>query len=400
MTLEQQLITWRRELHQYPELSGKEFQTTRKLRDWLQQLDIKTIDYGTETGLVAEIGTGENIIAIRADIDALPITETSGVAFSSQHQGVMHACGHDLHTAAILGAAQLLKANESQLAGRVRVLFQPAEEDFSGARAFIRAGVLDGVSAIFGFHNEPNLPVGTFATRPTQFYASVDRLQIRLTGKGAHAARPHEGIDSIVLASQLISHLQTIISREIETLESAVLSITRINGGNTWNVLPEAVELEGTLRTHNPEIRNKIKTRIEAIAQGLATAFNAEIEISWLAGLNTLINDPYWADFATQVAKQQHYQTETADLHLGGEDFSAYLEAIPGAFVSLGSASQFGLHHPAFNPDEAMLKPAARYFAALAQSALKPFSLKQSSLKQSLLKQQTLEPALSERCLA
>ncbi|WP_449545412.1 amidohydrolase [Lelliottia amnigena] len=370
MSLRKQLIDWRRELHRHPELSGQEVETTARLRQWLSAADIKILPYDLQTGIVAEIGKGSKHIALRADIDALPIEERSGVAFSSQNPGVMHACGHDVHTSVILGAALQLKAREADLQGRVRILFQPAEENFGGAKSLVRAGALQNISAIFGMHNEPGLPVGAFATRGGPFYANVDRFVFRVTGKGAHAARPHEGSDAIVLASQLVTALQSVASRNINTLDSVVLSVTRIEGGNTWNVLPESVELEGTLRTHRAEVQQNVKARVGEIAAGFASAFNAQIDITWYAGPTALVNDERWADFATSIARETGYETQHADLHMGGEDFAVYLQHIPGAFVSIGSASPFGLHHPAFNPDEALIEPAAHYFSQLAEKAL------------------------------
>ncbi|HDY7117660.1 amidohydrolase [Klebsiella pneumoniae subsp. pneumoniae] len=342
MSFEQQLISWRRELHQNPELSLQEVATTARIRDWLQSGGLTLLPYDLKTGLVAEVGSGDKVIALRADIDALPIEEATGLPYRSQNQGVMHACGHDIHTSVMLGAALLLKEREAELPGRVRILFQPAEENFGGAKTLIRAGALEEVSAIFGMHNEPGLPVGEFATRGGAFYANVDRFVFKVTGKGVHAARPHEGRDAILLASQLVTVLQSVASREVNTLDSVVLSVTRIQGGNTWNVLPESVELEGTLRTHSSEVQQRVKARVSEIAAG----------------------------FASEVAAQAGYRTHHADLHLGGEDFAVYLQHIPGAFVSIGSASEYGLHHPAFNPDERLIAPAAHYFARLAEEAL------------------------------
>ncbi|WP_312947089.1 amidohydrolase [Superficieibacter sp.] len=370
MSFAQQLIDWRRELHQYPELSLEEVATTGRLRDWLQSGHIRLLPYDLKTGVVAEIGAGEKVIALRADIDALPIEEATRLPFRSRNAGVMHACGHDVHSSVMLGAALLLKEREQQLPGRVRILFQPAEENFGGAKALIRAGVLDGVSAIFGMHNEPGLPVGHFATRGGAFYANVDRFVIRVTGKGAHAARPHEGRDAILLASQLVTALQSVASREVNSLDSVVLSVTRIQGGNTWNVLPESVELEGTLRTHQVAVQQRVKKRVSEIAAGFAQAFGAQIDVTWYAGPTALVNDERWTAFAFEEAQRAGYQTEHAELHMGGEDFAVYLQHIPGAFVSIGSASEFGLHHPAFDPDEALIAPAAYYFAGLAERAL------------------------------
>ena len=371
MSFEQQLISWRRELHQYPELSLQEVATTARIRDWLESGGLRVLPYELTTGLVVEVGSGEKIIALRADIDALPIAETTGLPYRSQHEGVMHACGHDIHTSVMLGAALLLKEREATLPGRVRILFQPAEENFGGAKTLIRAGALEGVAAIFGMHNEPGLPVGEFATRGGAFYANVDRFVFKVTGKGAHAARPHEGKDAILLASQLVTVLQSVASREVNTLDSVVLSVTRIQGVNTWNVLPESVELEGTLRTHSSEVQQRVKARVSDIAAGFASAFGAQIDVFWYAGPTALVNDSRWATFAGDVAAHSGYRTRHADLHMGGADFAVFLQHITGAFVSIGSATEFGLPHPAYNPDDSLIAPAARYFAALAEQALR-----------------------------
>ncbi len=250
-SLTEKLVQWRRELHQHPELSHQEFATTERLTRWLQQADIRLLPLPLTTGVVVEIGQGEPLIAFRADIDALPIDEAVNVPWKSQRPGVMHACGHDIHTSVMLGVAHQLKQQEAALPGRVRILFQPAEETFDGARQLIDAGALTGVQAIFGLHNAPDLPLGTLRTRPGAFYANVDRFTIRVLGKGAHAARPQEGIDAIVIASHIVSALQTLPARVFSALDTVVLSVTRFTAGNTWNVLPEQVELEGTVRTHN-----------------------------------------------------------------------------------------------------------------------------------------------------
>jgi len=370
MNFDSQLIAWRRELHQHPELSGEEFATTARIRQWLEQQAIREIDYGLKTGVVAEIGSGEALIALRADIDALPIEEATDRPFRSSTAGVMHACGHDLHSSVMLGAAQLLKAKEKQLAGRVRLLFQPAEEIFTGANQLLEAGVLQGVQAIFGMHNAPEYPLGTLRTRGGAFYANVDRFTLRVTGKGAHAARPQEGVDAIVVVSSIVTALQTLPSRTYSSLESVVVSVARISGGNTWNVLPQTVELEGTVRTHNDRIRQQIPQKIRQIIDGVSAALGAQAELIWQPGPPALVNTPAWATFCLDVATDSGYRAERAELQMGGEDFAFYLQQIPGAFVSIGSASPFGLHHPGFDPDEALLAPAARYFSQLAERAL------------------------------
>lgn len=369
--LASRVIEWRRELHQFPELSEQEYQTTQRIIHWLHQLSIQPLPITLETGVVADIGAPSGpVVALRADIDALPIVEDTDVPFRSQYPGVMHACGHDFHTAVMLGAAGLLKAREAELPGRVRLLFQPAEEVSSGAKQLIHAGALQPVSAIFGLHNAPELPSGTFATRPGAFYANVDRFSIRITGKGAHAAKPEEGIDSIIAASHIVIALQTLPSRRISSLESLVVSVTRIEGGNTWNVLPQTVELEGTVRTYNTQVRGQVPDMMRQVIHGTAAALGADAELYWHPGPPSVVNTPFWADFSRKIAQEQGYQVETAEQQMGGEDFALYLQGCPGTFVSIGSASPFGLHHPGFNPDESAIYPASRYFAALAEAAL------------------------------
>ena len=367
----EQLVAWRRELHQYPELSNHEFATTERITAWLKQADIRILPFGLKTGVVIEIGQGEPLIALRADIDALPINEATDLPFASKNAGVMHACGHDIHTSVMLGVAYQLKALEKTLTGRVRILFQPAEETFNGAQQLIDAGALEGVQAIFGLHNAPDLPVGTLKTRGGAFYANVDRFTIDINGKGAHAARPHEGIDSVVIGSQIVTTLQTLASRIYSSQESVVVSVTRFTAGNTWNVLPQAVELEGTVRTHNDAIRAQIPAKIASLISGIASGFGASATLNWQPGPPALVNTQQWADFALKLAAENGYHTEVATPQMGGEDFAFYLQQIPGAFVSIGSASDYGLHHPSFNPDETIIGQAVDYFTELAQRALK-----------------------------
>lgn len=370
MLLSDQLIAWRRELHQHPELSNQEFQTTERITRWLRQGDIRLLPLPLKTGVVAEIGHGAPLIALRADIDALPIDEAVDHPWRSQQPGVMHACGHDLHTSVMLGVAHRLRQQEQQLPGRVRILFQPAEETFNGAQQLIDAGALEGVQAIFGMHNAPDLPLGTLRTRGGAFYANVDRFTIRIRGKGAHAARPHEGIDSIVIGSHIVTALQTLPSRVFSALEAVVLSVTRFTAGNSWNVLPQSVELEGTVRTHNDAIREAIPHRMRQLIDSIAAGFGAEAELEWIAGPPALVNTPAWADFALELAQARGFTPERGTPQMGGEDFAFYLHHVPGAFVSIGSASAFGLHHPGFDPDEGMLEAAVDYFTQLAPRAL------------------------------
>lgn len=362
---ESQLIAWRRELHQWPELSGVEFATTRRLREWLRSAGVRLLKIPMETGVVAEIGTGETVVALRADIDALPINETSGVRFHSRHPGIMHASGHDVHSAVMLGAALELKAQENTLPGRVRILFQPAEEMALGAKQFIAAGMLKDVQAIFGMHNEPGLPVGTFATRSGPFYANVDKFIIRVTGKHAYAAQPEQDTDAIVVTRQIIQRLQQLNSK----FDSLLLSITR-DGGKSWHVLPSGVEFSGTVRTHETQVRDGLEQQVRQLVGQFVEANGTIATLSWHAGPPVLINDLAWAQFSIDTAQLLGYRVQTAERHLGGEDFAFYLQQVPGTFVSIGSASDYGLYHGSYTPDESLIAPAAHYFTLLSQRAL------------------------------
>lgn len=369
--LANQLIEVRRNLHKEPELAYEEFKTTEKIRNWLTDANISILDLPLQTGLIAEIGQGNGpVVAIRCDIDALPIEEQTELPFASEIPGVMHACGHDFHTATILGAALLLKARESELPGKVRVLFQPAEETGHGAESVLASGGLNGVAAIFGLHNAPDLPTGAFGTRSGPLTAGVDRFEITIKGVGAHAATPENGVDSIVTAAQIITSLQTIVSRHNSAREPVVLSVTRINGGFTWNVLPEKVELEGTVRTYNEDLRRQIPIQMTRIIEGIAAASGAEAQLHWYPGPPATINHSEWADFTKEVAALVGYEVHDIPPQMGGEDFSFYLQRIPGAFVNIGSGPGYALHHPRFDVDEAAIAPAAQYFAILAEQAL------------------------------
>lgn len=369
--LEAQLIAVRRSLHREPELSFEEFRTTEKLKILLTEARIKVLDLPLKTGLIAEIGSKDGpIVAIRSDIDALPITEQTGLDYASEIEGKMHACGHDFHTASMLGAAYLLKDVEEQLPGKVRVLFQAAEETGHGAESVLESGGLNGVEAIFGLHNNPDLPVGDIGSRAGALTAGVDRFEIHVKGIGAHAATPEEGVDSIVTSAQIIIALQTIVSRMTGAKDQIVLSVTRIEGGNTWNVLPETVMLEGTVRTHDEKLRGLIPVKIKQTISGVAEAMGATAELKWYPGPPATINNLDWTDFSQRIAIEQGFTFHQLEPQFGGEDFALYLERIPGVFLNIGTNKPYALHHPCFDIDEQALLPAAKYFSVLAQQAL------------------------------
>lgn len=366
------LTDFRRELHRFPELSNEEFETTRRLREALQANHIRILDLPLRTGLVAEVGglRPGPLVVLRADIDALPIEEVSGVPWPSEHPGVMHACGHDFHSAAALGAAILLRAKEETLAGTVRIIFQPAEETGHGAPAILATGALDAAVAIFGIHNDPALPVGVIGSKAGALTAGVDRFKIDVRGRGSHAARPHEGNDPLIVAAHLVTVLQTLISRNIDSRENAVVSITQVHGGSTWNVIPETAWLEGTVRTFSQSARESLEQRFHEVIKGVAQTFNAEVTLDWQPGPPSVVNTAEWVDFALEVGEKSGFETRRLQENPIGEDFAFYLQKLPGAFIMVGSGGPFALHHPQFRVDDAALYPTAQWLAELAEAAL------------------------------
>lgn len=368
--LTEQLVAFRQELHRFPELSNQEFATTQRIREQLEAHNIRILPLALTTGLVAEVGPATGpLVVLRGDIDALPIEEHSGVEFTSAHPGVMHACGHDFHSAAILGAAILLKSRETQLAGQVRFIFQAAEETGEGAPAVLASGALQDAFAIFGLHNDPSLPAGVAGSRAGALTAAVDRFALQITGTGSHAAHPNQGNDPIVIAAHIVSAVQTLISRNLPSAENAVFSITQLHSGSTWNVIPESAWLEGTVRTFSAAARERIEQRFRELVKGISAAFAAEIAITWQAGPPAVINDAHWTAFALQQAALNGLDVREIAATPIGEDFAYYQQHIPGAFIMIGTGEAWPLHHPAFRINDDVLLPAAHYLAALAEAA-------------------------------
>ncbi|WP_183096499.1 amidohydrolase [Gibbsiella quercinecans] len=366
------LQDFRHHLHRHPELSNQEFQTTADIKAALEKQQIRILDLPLKTGLVAEIGGHQPgaMVVLRADIDALPIEEKSGVDYTSQTPGVMHACGHDFHTSAALGAAMLLKTQEETLAGTVRILFQTAEETGHGAPALIATGALDDAAVIFGIHNDPSLPVGTLGSKDGALTAGVDRFAITLSGTGSHAARPHEGNDPIIIAGQVISALQTLIARNVPSDHNAVVSITQVHSGSTWNVIPDSAWLEGTVRTFNQATRELIERRFRQVLRGIAEAFDAQIDLDWQPGPPSVVNTARWVDFALAQGTASGFEARRVEASPIGEDFAFYQQKLPGAFIMIGSGGPFALHHPEFRVDDRALFPTANYLAQLGAQAL------------------------------
>ncbi len=368
----------RRELHRHPELSYQEFQTARYICYKLQELDIPFQSNIAETGIVASLGPdtpGAPCVALRADMDALPITEQTGLEFASQNPGVMHACGHDGHVAMLLGAAALLKKHP--VPGRVVFIFQPAEEGDGGARRMIAEGALQGVDAIFAGHIDRHFDVNQISVDPGLICAYTDEFVIEIKGRGGHAAKPHETIDSIVVASLLVMAIQTLVSREVNPAYPSVVTVGKIHGGSAANVIAEKATLEGTLRTTHPQIRDQIIKGLTRMVKSMEDLYNAQTSMALTEGYPPVINDETAAAIAKEVATKIVGATNVIPQSapsMGGEDFSFFLAKVPGCFVRFGARKE-GLdsvpaHSPRFDFDEGVLPVGAAFFAQTALEAL------------------------------
>ena len=371
------LAKTRHQIHQHPEVSEEEHETTVFLKGYLKNLGIEPLNYPLKTGLIAEIGSGHPIIALRADIDALPIKEKTGLPYASDN-GAMHACGHDFHQTSLLGAAQLLKEREAELKGTVRLIFQPAEENFQGAYQVIEAGGLDGVSAIIGYHNNPHLEPGQIGLRSGAIMAGVEQFRVDVKGVSSHAARPDLGVDTVLVTTTIINNLQQIVARTVSPFESAVLSVTHIEVGNTWNVLPAAGFFEGTIRTFEPKVREDVIARFEKVVQTTADQFGAQVDITWGNSPYVTYNDQTLTPLIFENSKTFAEVIETLP-STGGEDFAAYQKEIPGVFAFVGSNGEENApdwHHDDFLVKDEALPVAVNYYVENALFLLDYFKEK------------------------
>lgn len=371
---------WRRHLHAHPELSGEEHATARFLAQELTAMGYTPAErVGGTCGLTADLPVdGAPLVALRADMDALPIQEETGLPFASQRPGVMHACGHDAHMAMLLGVASILRQRRDRLRQGVRLIFQPAEEKLpGGAAALVDAGVLDGVSGIFGLHVWSPLPAGTLGLRAGPFMASVDDFHITVRGKGGHAALPETCIDPVVAAAQIVVGLQTAVSRSIALTDGAVVSVTRLEAGTATNIIPETAGLAGTIRTLDEAVRARARVRVRELAERIAHAHRAEAEVRIEPGYPVLVNDETMVARVEAAARRLGWDDDrlvTMPPLGGGEDFAYYARRIPAAFAFLGAAqadaeSCHPHHHPRFDIDEDVLPLGAALLAELALSA-------------------------------
>lgn len=371
--LEQKLTGFFEELHMHPELSYEEYETTERIKRELAAAGIEILQIPLKTGVTAIVRGAKpgKTYGLRCDIDALPIEEETDLPYKSKTPGKMHACGHDFHTAAVFGAALLLQERKEELQGTVKILFQPAEESSHGAETVLETGVLSDVTAIFGMHTAAYLPVGTLGIRAGSVMAAVDRFELNITGTGCHGGHPDEGVDTILVAASVIQAFQSIVGRNLNPFHTGVVSVTRINGGNTWNVIPDKVELEGTVRSMEKDDRIFIERRMREIAEHTAAAYGANAELLWYPGPPATVNEKAWSAFAQKVAEESGFEVVPQRNSTGGEDFAFYLEKIPGCFINVGTGVGYPNHHPKFYADEAALTPAAEYLEKLLVEALR-----------------------------
>ena len=377
--LHSEITAWRRDLHMHPELMYDVQRTAGAVAEKLKAFGCDEVVTGIgRTGVVGVIrgrkSAGGRTIGLRADMDALPIEEANDLTYKSTVPGKMHACGHDGHTAMLLGAARYL-ADTRNFTGTAVVIFQPAEEGGGGGKAMVDDGLMDrfGIGEVYGMHNYPGMPVGTFGIRPGPVMAAADALTIDIEGVGAHAARPHLGIDTVLVGAQIINAIQSVVSRNVDPLKSAVVSICMFRAGNTDNVIPQLVQLRGTARSFAPEVRDLLEQRLPVLVEHTAAAYGAKAKLTYRRGYPVLVNHEQQTVFAASVAGEIAGQGNV-DLSLppmmGAEDFSYMLNARPGAFIWIGNGESAGLHHPSYNFNDDAIPFGTSYWVRLVETAL------------------------------
>ncbi|NMH73206.1 amidohydrolase [Bacillus sp. RO2] len=384
------LIAFRRDLHQFPEVSGEEYETSQKIQAELSKHGILIRTGFAKTGVLGVIKGAKPgpIVALRADIDALPITEKTDLPFTSQKTGSMHACGHDAHTTMLLGAGILLNEYKNELSGTVLLVFQPAEEASpnGGAKPMMDDGVFDEYvpDVIFGQHVWPDLPVGQIGIRSKEMMGATDRFKVVINGSGGHASMPHQTNDAIIAANHVVTMLQTIVSRNVNPIDAAVVTVGRIEGGYRYNVIADTVTLEGSIRTYKEETKARVKQRFHEVVDHAAKAMGTTAEIEYMDGYEATINTPEWAEVVKETAMDvldSEEATPTVDPSLGGEDFSRFLKQYPGAFFWLGSAIegrevQKPLHDPKFEFNEKALPIGVNMLVRVTMNALEKLQKK------------------------
>src|SRR5947209_872919 len=379
--LQPDIQAWRRDIHEHPELLYDVHRTAAFVADRLREFGCDEVATGLgRTGVVGVIkgrkpaaGSDVKVIGLRADMDALPIEEATNLDYASKTPGLMHACGHDGHTAMLLGAARYL-AETRNFAGDAVVIFQPAEEGGAGGAAMVKDGMMErfGIEQVYGMHNGPGIPVGSFAIRPGPIMAATDEVDIMIEGLGGHAARPHKCIDSVLVGAQVITALQSIVARSVDPLESAVISICEFHAGTARNVIPQTATLRGTIRTLTPEVRELVEKRVREVVAGVAQITGAKIDLVYQRGYPVVVNHAAQTDVATQVARQVAGEANVHEMPplMGAEDFAYMLESRPGAFIFCGNGDSAGLHHPAYNFNDEAIVYGTSYWIRLVENTL------------------------------
>jgi hippurate hydrolase len=381
--LQPDIAAWRQDIHAHPELLYEVHRTAALVAEKLKEFGCDEVITGMgRTGVVGLIkgrkpaaeGQDVKTLGLRADMDALPIEEATGLAYASKNKGVMHACGHDGHTAMLLGAARYL-AETRNFAGEVAVIFQPAEEGGAGAKAMMDDGLLDRfkIDQVYGMHSSPGLDVGKFAIRSGAYMASGNRINVTIQGVGGHAAWPHNTIDPVLVGAQLVVALQSIVSRSVDPLDAAVISMSMFHAGDASNVIPHTATLNGTVRTLNPRVRELIAKRVKEVCDGVAGMTGAKIELDYRAGYPVLVNHAAQTEVAARVASEVagtgNVNANAAPM-LGAEDFAFMLEEKPGAFIFIGNGDSAGLHHPAYNFNDEAIVYGTSYWIRLVETQL------------------------------
>ncbi|WP_026381438.1 M20 aminoacylase family protein [Afifella pfennigii] len=366
---------WRRDLHRNPELLYDLERTAGIVAEKLREFGCDEVVEGIgRTGVVGVVKgreEGETVIGLRADMDALPIQEETGKPWASEVPGRMHACGHDGHTAMLLGAARYL-AQTRNFAGRAVLIFQPAEEGGAGARAMIEDGLMErfGIVEVYGMHNMPGLPVGQFGIRSGPLMAAADHFSIQIEGKGGHAAKPHQGVDPVLVGTEIVGALQSIVARNVDPLKNAVVSVTTFHAGDAFNVTPQRATLTGTVRTLEPGIRDLVERRMSEMIPAIGAAFGATARFTYKRNYPVTVNHAEQTEKAIEVARsvvgEKAVLTDNPPM-MGGEDFSFMLEARPGAFIFVGNGDSAGLHHPAYDFNDSAIPYGASYWASLVE---------------------------------
>jgi hippurate hydrolase len=376
--LQTEIAGWRQDIHQNPELLYEVHRTAAKVAGLLTEFGCDEVVEGIgRTGVVGVIrgrtDTKGRVIGLRADMDALPIREQTGVPYASRTPGLMHACGHDGHTAMLLGAAKYL-AETRNFDGTAIVIFQPAEEGGGGGREMVKDGMMErfGIHEVYGMHNMPGLPVGTFAIRPGAMMAAADQFDVTLTGKGGHAAKPHDCVDSVLVAAQIVVAVQSIASRNVDPLKEVVVSITTVKTeSDSYNVIPQTVTMKGTVRTLDPKVQDFVEARLKALVRGVAEAHGATADIDYRRGYPVTMNAPEETEHAAEVARAVAGQCDmTIRPLMGAEDFSYMLNERPGAYIFVGNGDTAMVHHPAYNFDDEVIPFGSSWYAGMVEARM------------------------------